>query len=263
MKTGIIGTVTSLTLALPLVSLAAPYSLSVPDGEYRLIPACRFQGVEMPWIGQEAPWTLLMFNRTGYDTYTLFAGQWDRPDPTTIPGAGGIVHPYGGDDTFLFQQKTSPKLPLSLQAGLNLVCCQTDKIASYEDIVGAPPADGTLLYQFNPGPGRNPFHLGAPDYNIYMFMFATWTPSSPVIGVTEAVFILHPQQLTNFQISANGEVSFELTTPVNKPVTVEYSDSLNQPSWQTLTNFVGTGASVQIKDQPAGNKRFYRSWMAQ
>ena len=263
MNTALIRSLLISAVTLPVVSLAAPVSLSVPDGEYALVAAWRFQGIQTPFIGQAAPWQYYKYTPTSFDIYVDVLGAWSPGNPISFPGEGGIVQPNGGSDTFLFQQHGTPTLPLNLQPGLNLVCCQSDLIASYEDIVGAPPANGTLLYQFNPGPGRNPFHLGAPDYKIFTFMFGTWTPSVPVISVTEAVFILHPQQLNNFQISANGEVTFEVTTPLSRQVTVEYSDSLTQPSWQTLTNFVGTGALVQIKDQPSGNKRFYRSWISQ
>ena len=268
MQPSLFRSLTTLALALPVISIAAPHSVTVGDGDYALVAGWRFQGVEMSEIGQqEAPWTLFTFNQKDYDAWTLLGGSWlggPSAEPFSFPGQGAIIGVSGGSDTFLFQQKTPPHLPLNLKAGLNLVCCQSDiTAASYEDIVGTPPVDDTLLYQFNPGEGRSPFHLGAPDYNIFMYKSAVWTPSVPVIGVTEAVFILHPQQLINFQMTANGAVSFELTTPVDKQVTIEYSESLTQSSWQTLTNFVGTGASVQIKDQPSGNRRFYRSRMSE
>ena len=65
-------------------------------------------------------------------------GQWG-PGITFGLGEGAIFQPSGGGVTLLFQQLTPPKLPIQLEPGFNLVCCQTDITASFEDIVDSPP----------------------------------------------------------------------------------------------------------------------------
>src|SRR5262249_45245770 len=109
------------------------------------------------------------------------------------------------------------------------------------------------------GPGRNPFNLAAPDYTIFTFANGAWSPANPVIGITEAVFVYQPPQLSNLQVTADG-ISFEIMLPLNQQFLIEYTDSLAQPSWQPLTNIVGSGASTKITDNSIGtSQRFYRS----
>lgn len=57
------------------------------------------------------------------------------------------------------------------------------------------------------------------------------------------------------------KVSFGFAIPLNVKVTVEYTDSLFQPIWTTLTNFTGTAqaANVTVSDAIIDNPlRFYR-----
>jgi hypothetical protein len=251
--------------ALPIVAIAAQYTLTVPDGEYRLIPVCRFQGVQNPdiSIGPPPQQELFQYNPMvgGFWISDWLFGAWGPTEPPYPAGEGAIFQPSGGGATLLFQQRNVPKLPLILAPGLNLVGCQSDTIASFEDIVGAPPANGTLLYQFNAGPGRNPFNLAAPDYTIFTFANGGWSPTNPVIGITEAVFVYQPPQLSNAEVTANG-ISFEILPPINQQFVIEYTDSLTQPSWQPLTNVVGSGASIEISDSLIGSgvkQRFYRA----
>jgi hypothetical protein len=118
-----------------------------------------------------------------------------------------------------------------------------------------------MLYQFNPGPGRNPFNLAAPDYSIFTFANGAWSPTNPVVGITDAVFVYQPPQLSNVQVTANG-ISFEITPLFNQQFLIEYTDSLTQPSWQPLTNIVGSGFSIKIADnsiRTSVQQRFYRA----
>jgi hypothetical protein len=246
-------------------ALQAAVTLTIPDGEYRLIAGCRFQGFTTPTnfiAPTNAQPSLFQFNKvTGYYDINVWAlGAWDR-EPIFSFGEGAIWQSYGDDATLSFEQKTATKLPLQLTTGFNLVCCQSNIVAGFEDIVGIPPANGTLLYQFNAGPGRNPFNLAAPDYSIFTFANGAWSPTNPIIGITEAVFVYQPPQLSNAQATANG-ISFEILPPINQQFVIEYTDSLTQPSWQTLTNIVGSGASIKITDNSIGTsvqQRFYRA----
>jgi hypothetical protein len=253
-------------LALVLPSMAAPYTLTVPNAEYRLVAAFRLQGPEIPLIGQLPPMQLFQYD-TDTDLFLVAPwnlGQWG-PDIVFGPGEGAIFQPSGGSATLLFQQSVAPRLPLKLQPGFNLVCCQSDVAASFEDVVGTPPANGTLLYQFNSGPGRNPFNLAAPDYAVFTFTNGVWSPTSPMVGITEAVFVFQPPQLSNFQLTSNG-IAFEVTPPLKTQLAIEYSDSLTQPSWQVLTNVVGNGVSLKITDSSIGSavrQRFYRARTSQ
>ena len=252
----------SVALALPPLCGASPSALTVPDGEYRLVAACRLQSPETPLIGQLPGMELFVFSSVAdmFFAASWSLGQWG-PGITFSAGEGAVFQPSGGDVTLLFQQSVAPKLPLQLEPGFHLICCQTDIVSTFEDIVGTPPANGTLLYQFNAGPGRKPFNLASPDYTIFTFANGAWSPTNPVVGVTEAVFVYQPPQLSNAEVIANG-ISFEITPPLNQQFLIEYTDSLTQPSWQPLTNVLGSGASIKVTDDSMGTsvkQRFYRA----
>lgn len=265
MKTKALLSAIGLVLVLSGLSIGAQTTLKVPSGEYVLIAGCRLQTIETdPWLGPGPQFEIIQFDSLldGFITFQTILGGWGPSQPTFGSGEGGIFQVSGGDVTLVFQQqRTEIRLPLPLQSGFSLVCCQSNLTASFEDIVGRSPANGTMLYQFNQGPGRNPLNLAAPDYTVFTFANGSWSPTTPVIGVTEAVFVFQPPQLSNVQITATG-ISFDVMPPVNMHLAIEYSDSLTQPSWQTLTNVVGTGASIKITDtsiQSAVRQRFYRA----
>src|SRR5579859_7971325 len=235
--------------------------LTVPNGEYRLIPACRGQSIIV--LDHSSPQLeLFKYNpvKGNYVISEWILGAWSLSELSFAAGEGAIVQASGVDANLLFQQPVAPKLPLQLQPGFNLVCCQTDIVATFEDVVGTPPANGTLLYQFNAGPERNPFNLAAPDYTIFTFANGAWSPTNPVVGITEAVFVYQPPQMSNAQVTSNG-ISFEIMPPINQQFVIEYTDSLTQPSWQTLTNVMGSGVSINVTDSSVGKapQRFYRA----
>ena len=261
-----------LAIGCPWLSFASSVSaqsttLTVPSGEYRLIAGCRLQTIQTAppntYIGQPPQFEVVQYNSAleAFVTFQPLLGGWAPSQPTFGPGEGGFFQVSGGDATLVFQQRTPTRLPLVLTSGFVLVCCQSNIPASFEDIMGTPPANGTMLYQFNPGPGRNPYNLAAPDYTIFTFAKGAWSPTNPVVGITEAVFVYQPPQLANFQVTENG-ISFEISPPFNQPFAIEYTDSLTRPAWQTLTNVVGNGAPIRILDSSIGisvRQRFYRA----
>lgn len=65
-------------------------------------------------------------------------------------------------------------------------------------------------------------------------------------------------QAANPQVSG-GAFQFSFTGEVDLTYTVQYTDSLDPPDWQTLTNFSGIGGLLQVIDEPLTNaQRFYR-----
>ncbi len=72
---------------------------------------------------------------------------------------------------------------------------------------------------------------------------------------------LTPATSPTLQALAHGPSTFTLRVPtqLGPNYTIEYSFSLNPPSWQVLTNFAGTGSPIVITDVSATNvTEFYR-----
>src|SRR5579859_3475205 len=190
-------------LAVPFITTGAPYPLDLPAEQYALVPMCRFQGPDLSPIGANPlPFEWFKFNGTNYLSVVCLGNC--TPDSTVSPGEGAVLLASADAGVFLFQQYKPSKLPLILQPGLNLVCSQSDIDATFEDIVGTPPDNGVMLFKFNPGLGRNPFNLAPPDYSIYTFSNGAWSPTIPVVGITEAVFVLQPPRLFNVRATSNG-----------------------------------------------------------
>ena len=246
----------ALVVDLPFVYAAGPYPLTIPDGEYRLVPACRFQRVQTPMIGQVYPCTMYAYRAGGFVPSVFFGGVWS-PELVFSPGEGGVLTVSGGSDTFLFQQSAATVLPLALAPGFNLVCCQTDTTAGFEDIVGRAPKNGEMVYQFNAGPGRNPFNLAAPDYTVYPFTNGTWSPSTPVAAITEAVFVYEPPELT---VARAGDRLVVLDWLTNVPNCVLESTT-NPVSGVWTTNLsapVVVNGHNRVTNSASGTQLFFR-----
>lgn len=256
MKTKILFALAALAFFQTTAFAAGPYPLTIPDGEYRLVPGCRYQGVQTPMIGQVYSYTMYAYKGSGFVASAFVGGQWS-PDLVFAPGEGGILAVTGGSDTFLFQQSAATKLPLALAPGFNLACAQTDSSAAFEDIVGRPPQNGEMVYKFNAGPGANPFNLAAPDYTIYTFTNGTWSPGAPAVGITEAVFIFEPPQVT---IRGIGNGLLMLEWPTNVPnCLLQSTTNLSSGVWATnRTPPVVVNGNNRVTNTISASQQFFR-----
>ena len=173
----------------------------------------------------------------------------------------------------------APALPLTLAVGRSVnVSCQSNIVATFEDIVGRAPVNGTCFYRFmggGPYQWDSPVWGGAftnspysstPEWSTYVYTNGVWTPSVPFADIGEGVYIRQPTQFVYQPVALNPRITadkftFEVETVYGKPVTIEYSESLPATSWQELTSFTGTGHRRTVTDDGgvSGNtSRFYR-----
>lgn len=240
-----------------VAAFAQDNCITIPQGEYRL--------VRSPFTVNNPPlltpsFSVLTWAGSYFNEDYYAAGGWDSP-PMWAYGQGVVVHPIGGSLTICFPEPAqSPRLPLPLGCGLNLVCAQSNIVAGFEEIVGRAPWEGVQVHQFNAGPGRLPAHFGPPDYTIYTFSGGSWSPSVPVAQIGQAVFVHQPSpQLWNVRL-VDGHFGFEVTAPPASTVVVEYSEG-DPSGWTELTTFTGSGTFQPLSDGTAiGGKlqRFYR-----
>lgn len=194
-------------------------------------------------------------------TWTLWWMTGPNPPyaPPLAPGQGCVLASITNLNV-CFTNNPTPILPLSLAAGYNLVSCQSNGPATFEDIVGRSPDPGTRLYRYIDLPDNDPTVLNETNFTIYTFADGTWVPETPTVNAAEAVWILQPPTFSNIQVS-DGLFSFDVLTPEAATVTVEYTENLTSGSWSELTNFAGNGGVMNVVD-PAGvdavTQRFYR-----
>ncbi len=175
--------------------------------------------------------------------------------PACPPGFGWIVRVEASASICFPNALPSPVLPLNLPPGFSLVCCQSYKIATFEDIVGRPPAPRTKVYKHVAGaPGPNPAVPGDTNHLVFTFENGAWTPTVPTAEIGEAVWILQPPAAFNPQI-ISSRFQFETQTVPNATLDVEYVDDPDASSpWQVLTHLVGSGNMINVVDDIATNR---------
>jgi hypothetical protein len=111
-------------------------------------------------------------------SYSALSQSW-TPNLTLSPGEGAFLQsPTNFTLTFTGTPHV-PVLPVNIPSGTTyLLSRQTNDVGDFNSILGLPPTDGATLFQWN---GSN--------YNTYAFSAGSWTPSTPVVSVGEAVWI--------------------------------------------------------------------------
>ncbi len=249
----------TLSLLLPFSLGAAQFCTNTSSGTYRLVLGTinlnSLPGNATVWryaLGTFVPYT--------YDDVDLV---WVPGPPSHRLGEGFLMQAGGSPNNFSYcfpQPTQNPLLPLKLVPGINLVCCQSNLLATYEDIAGASPTPGTRLYRLKPG-ATNPFPLTSPDYLAYTYLPTGWVPSAPVADPGEAVIIYVAPFIQNAAI-VNGRMEFDVLSLAAYEVTVERTDSLISPVWQTITNFTADSGMTHISDPDAVSGavgRYYRA----
>lgn len=252
---------TAISLLLPLTLGAAQFCTNTPSSTYRLV----LGSVNLNSLsGSPTIWRYAGgFYAYNFDDVDL---AWVPSAPAHRPGEGFLMHASTSlnNYSYCFPEPTqSPVLPLALVPGINLVCCQSNVPATYENIVGLSPVPGTRLYRLRPG-ATNPVPLTSPDYSVYTYLSTGWVPSTPVADAGEAVIIYAAPFIENAAI-ANGSMEFDVLSPVanaNYQITIERTDSLIAPAWQTVTSFTAAFGATHVSDPDAANgvaERYYRA----
>lgn len=165
-------------------------------------------------------------------TFDPELGGWDNPSLSLAPGEGGFVlnvDVLPVSTSFTGEPITS-QLPLNLPPGqLTLVAAQTPTPTTYEQIVGLPPSEGTVLYRYDSALRGDPRNLS--EWQPYAFSSGQWTPATPTISVGEPVFI-------------------QIARPDAGP------SFILQPQSQV----VAVGSDVTFLAQVAGTPPFYWQW---
>jgi hypothetical protein len=122
----------------------------------------------------------------GYETFTFAEGAWNG-DATLPPGNGFFIYlPVPASLTFMGSRPTQ-RLPLSLLAGSNLAGRQVPERATFEDIVGRPPAEGTVLRRHIRGSSGT--EMPSEYYRTHIYLDRMWSGGEPRMDRGEAVFI--------------------------------------------------------------------------
>ncbi len=120
-------------------------------------------------------------------------GAWD-PDLSFAPGEGAILRNTGDVPfTITFNgEQVTPSLPLPLRAGFNLVSRQSLGAATFEDIVGRPPKEGTVVYRFTSKGETKALDFTGSSYTSHSFSGGAWD-AAPAARPGEALLVRLPQ----------------------------------------------------------------------
>jgi hypothetical protein len=188
---------------------------------------------------------------------------WTPQEPNHFRGEAFLIYLQGssGNISYCFPQPTqSPVLPLTLYPGVNLVCCQSNIPATYEDIVGAAPAPGTRLLRLKRGV-TDTFPDPSNDYVTFTYLSSGWSPSTPIAAAGEGVVILIGPFIQDPAI-VNGRMEFDVYSPAGSQITIERTDSLTSPQWQTLSTLTAVSHVTHVTDPDpisAHTGRYYRA----
>ena len=183
---------------------------------------------------------------------------WMPLPAAPTPGFGWIISVPTACSLCFSDSPPAATLPLNLVPGFfNMVCATSFRTSTFEDIVGRAPDPGTQLLKYI---GSGDLALNSTNYLIYTFNNGVWSPSEPTVAPGEAVWVVQPPKIVNLQFGA-GVFQFQTLTVPSASIAVEYSDTLDTPSWQTLTNLTGWGELGTVMDDTSTNivgQRFYR-----
>jgi len=116
---------------------------------------------------------------------------WEPNLPFNVGEGGFIRNPNPAYSVTFVGEVITPHLPLSLPYDQAvLVARQIPAPATYEQITGLPPSEGTKLYRYDPMLQGDPTILS--NWVVYSFSQGQWTPATPNVSVGEPVFIRVP-----------------------------------------------------------------------
>jgi hypothetical protein len=142
----------------------------------------------------------------------VFYSSDSRPPPWEPPlffepGQGLLLGrgPLSNSVSICFTNVALPTLPLPLPAGFSLVACQSNMLATFEDIVGRPPERGSKVYHWRRD--ADPAQLDESSYDIYTFDGSAWHPEVPIADIGEAVWVYQPPTFPTSRFPTADSVS--------------------------------------------------------
>ncbi|MCI0745269.1 MAG: hypothetical protein L0Y58_07680 [Verrucomicrobia subdivision 3 bacterium] len=170
----------------PAIPQLCTYTNTIPSG-YSLIANQCSNANSVSSLLPKPPFGALLLkynNLSGtYEALNAYSSGWSQPSQTLAPGEGAwIYNPSSPFAMLVAGMAKLPSLPLPFATapGCYLVSRQTNAPATYDQIVGMPPANGATLFQFNPAAGA---------WLAFEVVDGIWSPSDPSVGVGESVWI--------------------------------------------------------------------------
>jgi hypothetical protein len=114
-----------------------------------------------------------------FDIATIVFGTWDHPEYTLNPGEGAFVNTDTPFSITWVGEVRQGNLTNTVPAGYSIRASQVPQAGSVSTL-GLTVGDFDSVYKWN---------NGANQYDIYTYVFGSWGPSEPVIGVAESFFI--------------------------------------------------------------------------
>ena len=124
-------------------------------------------------------------------SYLALFSQWTGDEFDVAPGEGVFVQNPGTDSlpiTFVGEITAGAK-SIDVPEGFSIRSSIIPQAGALVADLGWPQADGDTVYMFD---------AGKQDYDIYSYLelFAAWSPSEPVLGVADAIFVNKPAGAT-------------------------------------------------------------------
>ena len=205
----------SVLLLSAAVSLAASYTITIPNGQSAIVNHLDNPPNDLPTIfGAMLPnksQVVTLTNCTTFVSHSRVAGSWSS-SPILPPGKGFIVNNVGPAVAVTFNgTPVTPVLPspeLCDCGVLSLLGRQTTNApSSFSDITGLPATEGAKLYRHNTGQPFTP--VNNVNYLEHTYSGGLWTPATPLMNMGEAVWVLIPcpaNPCLNLQCSTNKVV---------------------------------------------------------
>jgi hypothetical protein len=192
--------------------------------------------------------SLLTLNGT-LDTSTFGPSGWSG-EPTLKPGSGFFIFLEAAASITFHGSIPDPILPLPLHGGPTLVSSQKPERAGFNNIIGLPPVEGTLVYRHRPG--APPLPIESSNYITHLFLGGHWKVVEPVAELGEAFFVdvFAPIQILSQpvgQVATPGStVTMAVTASGTGPLRYQWKkNGVNLPG---QTNASLTLANVQAAD---------------
>jgi len=114
-----------------------------------------------------------------FDIATIVFGTWDHPEYTLNPGEGAFVNTDTAFTITWVGDVVQGNITNAVPAGYSIRSSKVPQAGAVSSL-GLTVGDFDSLYKWN---------NATTQYDIYTYVFGTWGPSEPTIGVGESFFI--------------------------------------------------------------------------
>jgi hypothetical protein len=133
--------------------------------------------------------TIYRYNGVGYDQASFLFGSWiSGGDLVLAPGEGFFyISAAAATVTFVGEGMEGPNLQNPIPGGLSMRASkipQAGDLAAGGSLEFPQPSEGDTVYKWlTSGPG-------SPGYDQYTYLFGSWLPSAPAVGVAEGFWYI-------------------------------------------------------------------------